>query len=46
MVFFSSKKMANKEIKIVFVGDGAVGKTAFLETYVAKEFPHDYIPTV
>ena len=46
VVFFSSKKMASKELKIVFVGDGAVRKTAFLETYMARKFPYDYVPTV
>ncbi|XP_076271091.1 ras-like GTP-binding protein RhoL [Rhynchophorus ferrugineus] len=33
-------------IKITAVGDGIVGKTCLLSTYVNKEFPKEYVPTV
>ncbi|KAK2958077.1 putative Transforming protein RhoA [Blattamonas nauphoetae] len=34
------------EIKIVVVGDGAIGKTSLLYVYANDSFPEDYIPTV
>ena len=33
-------------IKVIIVGDGAVGKTCLAETFVTKEFPKEYVPTV
>ncbi|XP_077293144.1 cdc42 homolog [Arctopsyche grandis] len=36
--------MANKTIKCVIVGDGAVGKTALVMSYANNEFPVDCVP--
>eukprot|EP00033_Pygsuia_biforma_P000418 GCRY01000499.1.p1 GENE.GCRY01000499.1~~GCRY01000499.1.p1 ORF type:complete len:198 (+),score=25.93 GCRY01000499.1:163-756(+) len=34
------------KLKIITVGDGAVGKTSLLITFCRDDFPTDYIPTV
>ncbi|CAG5118613.1 unnamed protein product, partial [Candidula unifasciata] len=35
-----------KNIKCVVVGDGAVGKTCLLTSFVHHTFPEDYVPTI
>lgn len=38
--------MALKHIKMVAVGDGAVGKTSLLMAYATNTFPTEYVPTI
>lgn len=35
-----------RDVKVVIVGDGAVGKTCLANVFVNREFPVDYEPTV
>lgn len=34
------------QLKLICIGDGAVGKTCLLIRYATNDFPKDYVPTV
>ena len=46
--FFKMSNKDNKPKKIVIIGDGAIGKTCFLNRYIKNEYENEenYVPTI
>ena len=45
-IFLCSLVVWMENVKLVIVGDAAVGKTSLIITYASGKYPVDYIPTV
>jgi GTPase SAR1 family protein len=44
--FQQSQENITVDVKVVMVGDEAVGKTSLLSSFVEEQFPHAYVPSV